>query len=288
MRWRKSYAWFPVLCSDKPLEEDAVVEALAQQLRGADESPHLKNLGKNLNVTPEQFKQFARDAVAKATPTDRAWADFAAAFGCEAAVNTKSDFIQDTAFRTMAGAGHQHFLAFMRNIAKATEDTHLRKALFAPWKYDDPTKTLTLRWDPLDDVRHALRAKDPSGDPDREKRGSVLGANRLAVEGLPLFPTAPLGGRLHTTGFIEKKRDGVFFTWPIWDCPINIDVIRTVLAYAELQENPPNRAAWAHMGIVEVYRSRRITVGKMRNFTPARSVDDRSSGGSSGDMLSAL
>jgi hypothetical protein len=101
----------------------------------------------------------------------------------------------------------------------------------------------------------------------------VLGANRLAIEGLPLFPTTPGGGQLYTTGFRGPKSTDTFWTWPIWDCPLTVHVIRTVLAYAELQKDAPNRASLAHIGIVEVYRSQRITVEKQRNFSPARSVD---------------
>lgn len=274
VRWQKNYAWTPVLGSSSPIAADIVIEALMRQLNGTHKSPYFVALGDDLNVKPEKFKEFARNAADDSRPDNRVWADFAAAFGCEA-TSTRDGSIQDTAFRTMSGAGHQHFLASMRAIAEKTEEVHLRKALFEPWKYDDPVTKLTLRWDPVDDVRYALRWRDPSGDPARERRGAVLGANRLAIEGLPLFPAVPLGGQLYTTGFRGRKSTDTFWTWPIWDCPLTVHVVRTVLAYPELQADAPNRASLAHLGIVEVYRSQRITVGKLRNFSPPRSVDQQ-------------
>jgi hypothetical protein len=271
MRWQKSYAWAPVLCAGLPVTEESVLKTIFQQLGRARKRTEFKKLGKNLKVKPERFKEFARNAASSSSPDDRVWADFAAAFGCEA--TTRNGFVQATALQLATGQGHQHFLAIMSRIAEKTEEVHLRKALFQPWKYDDPLENLTLRWDPLDDIRYALRGRNPSGDPARKQRGSVLGANRLAIEGLPLFPTAPRGGQLHTTGFSSPKNKSTFWTWPIWDCPIPVEVIRTVLAHSELQNETPSREALACLGVVEIYRSEKVKVDKYRNFTPSRSVD---------------
>jgi hypothetical protein len=270
LKWSKAHAWIAVLCSTEPLSQENVLNLLTDQLAKAEDSPHLKRLGDDLSVAPDIFRGFAADAATAARPHDRVWADFAAAFGCEALYD--GDKIQDTAFRTMRGAGHQHFLASMRAISASAKEQHLHKTLFEQWRYDDPVERLTLRWDPNDDVRYALRWRNPSGDPARKRRGNMIGANRLAIEGLPLFPTAPRGGRLCTTGFRGTKSNDAFVTWPIWECPLSVDVIRTLLAYAELQREEPNREVLTRIGVTEVFRSQRISVGKMRNFTPARSV----------------
>jgi hypothetical protein len=245
-----------------------------QRLRDREGQPEFSRLGPDLTVDPSTFREFATASGLVASRNNRDWSDFAAAFGCEATtVETAArPTIQDTAFRTMAGAGHQHFLGFMQNIIRATNPDHLWKALFETWRYDDPVQNLTLRWDPIDDVRYALQWRNPSGDPSRKGSGSVLGANRLAIEGLPLFPTAVIGTRLATTGFKGKRSTDTFWTWPIWKPPITLDVARSLVAFEELQQEQPDRSQLGCRGIQEVYRSQRLTIGKVKNFTPAQSV----------------
>jgi hypothetical protein len=161
----------------------------------------------------------------------------------------------------MSGAGHQHFLGFMRTLAAETTVEQLRGALFASWSYSDPPPS--LRWDPMDDRRYALRWNEPSSDPIR----TVRGANALAIQGLPLFSTQPRGGTLGTTGFSRVSRKGTFFTWPIWEDPLPLDVVRSLLALRELQAESPAPQRLRALGVVEVFRSQRITQGKYRNFT---------------------
>ena len=144
----------------------------ARQCR--DHTPHLPqanrdhpawSLGKDLNVISDQFRDYAMRAARNCQETrDRTWADFVAAFGCEATVG-KDGRIQDTALRTMSGAGHQHFLQFMSLIVNKTTAAHLEKTLFQPWRYDDPVEKSTLRRDPIDDVRLATMARSPAATP---------------------------------------------------------------------------------------------------------------------------
>jgi hypothetical protein len=226
-------------------------------------------LGLDLNVTPEQFRDFAQRAAAHFHESgDRTWADFASSFGCESTLTTDGK-IQDTALRTMSGAGHQHFVQFMALIVQKTTADHLRKALFEPWRYDDPVEKSTLRWDPADDIRRALQWRDPSGDPERRKRGNMLGANRLAIEALPLLPSIPVRNELRTTGFSGRGSTGTFWTWPIWSTPISVDVARSLLATAEVQHEPDSLDLRAR-GVAQVMRSKRLTIGKFRNFTSAQ------------------
>jgi len=264
MSWQRAAGWNPVLHVDSPLSDDALVQDL---FRGLGTPLHDKafSLGKDLNVTSREFRAFAEEAVSASTRAERLWADFATAFACDALTNDDGK-IQDTALRTMSGAGHQHFLQFMLQLARLTEPEHIRQALFQPWTYDDPGPS--LRWDPQDDRRYALRWKDPSTD----KIHTVRGANRLAVEGLSMIATAPVGSRLETTGFRGRGKSDTAWTWPIWACPLGPDSVRSLLALGELQTETPSRATLSAIGIAEVYRCRRITVGKYRNFTPAAAV----------------
>jgi len=297
MSWFPAGPWRPVLHVDPPATQDALIGALDVQLKRMCGHP-IWSLGPDLTVSPETFRgQCTRPAARMAhdrVSPDRTWADFAAAFGCEA-TTTEGGLIQDTALRTMSGAGHQHFLQFMALIAERTGRDHLEKALFRPWRYDDPVRNQSLRWDPADDVRRALRWRDPSGDPRRERRGGMLGANRLAIEALPLLPTIPVRGTLRTTGFSTRKGEGTNWTWPIWSGPLPLDVVRSALALVGLQPRPEDTAPrppgivevyrarrlrgdndqaerLRQLGIVEVYRARRLTIGKFRGFAPAQPI----------------
>lgn len=274
LHWtRHANAWRPVLTMPEPIEPDALIEHLAAELaRRADQKAF--SLGDNPSVPRGAFRGYAKQAVRAAWNDDRTWADFAAAFAGEGPVD-KDDKVPDTALRTMSGAGHQHFIKFMRNFIGQTRPEHLRRALFDTWRYDDPVQNMTLRWDPSDDSRYALRWSDPSGDTDRKTIGSMWGANRLAIEALPLFPTLPTRRQLETTGFHTEGARKTHWTWPIWDQPVGLETVRALLDMADVHRSdrpglqPQGLDA---RGIVDIYRSRRLTTGKFRNFTMGRSI----------------
>lgn len=266
MAWKRFEGnWRPELTVYLDQEVDLVAE-LEEELRREPKHQAFR-FSNNLTVELDEFRQQAIKAQAAACRYRRA-ADFIAAFGCEA-IKSMNDpkIIADTALRTMSGSGHQHFLGTMRQLAQDTQSEHLRKALMEPWRYDDPVEKHTMRWDPRDDVRRALRWSEPSGDPGRKVQGSVWGANRLAIEGMALLPTTPVGNRLETTGFVRRKDIGMFWTWPIWECEVSVDVVRSLLAFKELREESPGRRQLDVMGVKEIYRCERITQGRFRNFT---------------------
>lgn len=253
-------AYRPSLGLPEGVDEHSLLTALLEQLRLLTDNPALA-FAKDLAVPQEVFRHAACRAYREVDAENRTEADFIAAFACDALTDTKTGIVQDTAWRTMSGAGHQHFLGFMRALAAETTLEQLRVALFAPWTYCDPPPS--LRWDPVDDRRYALRWNEPSGDPIR----TVRGANALAIQGLPLFATQPQGTTLATTGFSRIPRQGIFFTWPIWEASLPVSVVRSLLALRELQNDTLPRRRLSALGIVEVYRSQRITQGKYRNFT---------------------
>lgn len=263
LAWHEVTGWRPLLYTLPSLSREALVGVLASWLAKMKDHPAL-TVDRDLKINPKRFREYAVQAAGTADMENRCWADFAAAFGCDATAD--NGVIQDTAFRTMSGAGHQHFLEFMCKLVAETTIEQLDCALFKPWKYDDPGPS--MRWDPEDDRRYALRWQDPSGD----KITTIRGANRLAIEALPLFPTAPANGSLLTTGFRGKGSRDTFLTWPIWTPPIDVDTVRSLLAHDELQQDQPRREVLAPMGVAEIYRSQRLTVGKYRNFAPAEPV----------------
>ncbi len=267
VKWQIDYgSWHPALICSHELSPSILLDYLMPVLKGMTGHPAFA-FADDLRLSTGEFRAVAAAASSQTSPDDRTFADFVSAFGCEALTTLdKEPKIQDTALRTMSGAGHQHFLGFMRELVEKTEICHLHDALFERWTYSDDKPS--LRWDPMDDRRYALRWREPSGDPVR----TVRGANRLAIEALPLLPTGPVGKRLDTTGFVQRRKQGVFFTWPIWEPPISLDVVRSLVSLPELQRPAPDRRLLETVGIVEIYRSERITQGKYRNFTTARPV----------------
>lgn len=270
-------AWRPTLAATGiDLTPDSLCSTLVQWLAEPPQLPLLesKELGDNLTIAPQTFRFLALkylDAAASGDANANAALEFLAAFGTDAAYQPHSkdrQLMQDSALRTMSGAGHQHFIKFMRAIIENTDADHLRRTLFERWTYEDEGRGLNLRWDPIDDRRYAMRWKNPSADASMAMRG----ANRLAIEGLPLFASAPSGNDLTTTGF--RFRHGAFWSWPIWQDPIEITVVRSILQRAEISDLSDNvdLSSLPATGIVAVFRSQRITVGKFRNFTPAQAV----------------
>lgn len=258
--------WRAVFEVDGETDEDEISKTLLETCRGS-ESAEFNSLGDDLSVSPELFRSVAAAAAREATATNRRWADFVSAFGCEMPGEEKT--IDDTALRTMSGAGHQHFLKSMRDLAAMTTVDDFRRALFEPWGYADERPT--MRWDAVDDRRYALRADDPSGSRDAPIR-TVRGANRLAIEALPLLPAIPSRRRVETTGFLYRSKsykDGRRLRWPIWNVPCTRPVVASLLSSNEVVREELNAGRLRAMGVREVFASTRLTVGKLRTFTPA-------------------
>jgi hypothetical protein len=245
-----------------------MVRALHEQVQAAKSHATL-GIADDLTIPADVYRKHLQEQVANSRESEPL--ALAAAFGCDT-VSDRNGNIVDTALRTMSGAGHQHFLKTMREVLKGSTTEHISKTLFAPWNYDDPLQGFSLRFDPQDDKRYALRWRNPSGDPSRTDRGNMLAANALAVLGLPLCVTVPLQGSLETTGFRGRRSTDCFWTWPIWNAPLPLDIVASLVALEELQKDEPPRASLAARGVVEIFRSRRVTAGKFRNFTPAQSV----------------
>lgn len=274
MYWRQdSGKWTPVLST----KNWPSVLSLARILRRRKDSPPL-TMANNPQMPLDKFREAVLAAREQWFTGATQNLELIAALGDSAVPDRYKPTINaDTAWRTMSGSGHQHFLKFINEICRITSLRQLQEALFGPWRYADIG--YSMRWDPADDRRYALRWKDPSED----KVTNVRGANRLAIEALPLFPVMPTARTLETTGFRGSRSTDTFFTWPIWTVPITLDVCRSLLALAELQRDHPDTATLALIGVHAVFRSQRITVGKFRNFTPARQI-----AGSSGTTPSPI
>ncbi|WP_395746080.1 hypothetical protein [Prosthecobacter sp.] len=266
MKWiPNGGTYYPVIELPADFDQETLLTTLHESLVSVAGHRTI-TFDKDLKVSQQTFKCLSMEMVNNYVEgSDAFGCSMVAAFGCDAVLNEEGQ-IEDTAFRTMSGAGHQHFLEFMNELAKQTNLEHLREALFGPWRYRDPSPI--MRWDDADDRRYALRWDEPSKDPVR----TVRGANRLAVAALPLFPTVPIKDGLATTSFKGSKSNDTFITWPLWSGWLTLDVVRSVLAIPGLLANNPDAIEFSARGITAMFRSQRITLGKYRNFTPAKSL----------------
>ncbi|MCP5231045.1 MAG: hypothetical protein H6948_02955 [Zoogloeaceae bacterium] len=267
LAWRPLAHWTPVLSlATEVASASTLLDALEAYLPDTPLSRVLA-LADDIKFTPDAFRNHLLSAIAGDSAADRIDIEMLTALGSEA-LSTDGGLVPDTALRTMSGAGHQHFLLFMRQLIENTTREHLDKALFQTWRHDDPQPS--LRWDPSDDRRYALRWKNPSSDPIL----TVRGANRLAIEALPLFTTTVVGDDLKTPGFKGRGMNDTYWTWPMWEPFINLDVSRALLNVGLLQAeiDPAAHQQLSGMGIRQVFRAQRITTGKYRNFSSAQAI----------------
>ena len=256
-------AWRPVLhgCGT---DKATFIAQLLGALAAASLSPF--EIDNKLPFSIDLFESSLREAQHTATPTDRRMADFLAAFGSE--INPVRGTFQASRFRMVRSgdSAGQGLPAYARAIRAATDGPALERTLFMPWDHRDVG--FSLRWDPIEDQRYALRWRDPSKSSLGDGPGTMTGANSLAIEALQWYPTMCQGNRLTTTGFHRNSSNEAWFTWPIWTSPISLDTVRSLVGLSDLHVAQPPRANLAKRGIVELYRSQRIQQNQYySNFT---------------------
>lgn len=213
-------------------------------------------------------------------------AQVAAALFSEVAVRP-NDKIDPTVLCAMFGQGHQHFVTRLIATAKSVEPQakggkgwvpladpeRLRRALFARWKREDPTEA--FRWDYAEERAYALRADNPSGD----KTLTEHGANRLAILGLISLTSAPVPNRrsvrLATRSVHKARRGPATITWPIWTFPASLAMIEMMLDFQGITATDPRgrtRRVLLDLGIVELRRVSRTSIGKMISFSRAECI----------------
>jgi len=264
--WRKhESAWRPFLSGYKGGKAD-FCKSLAQSLASTSEEPF--EIDKKLPFSVEVFRGALKKIRHRSTVDSRRDIDLLAAFGSEVCVE-KENF-QDTFFRMVRSgdSAGQGFPFYAKSIRSSTGEAELFRTLFDVWDYRD--KGFSLRWDPLEDQRYALRWHDPSKNKDKSAPNTMNGANALAIEALVLFPAMRVKNSLSTTGFSRNSRKRVVFSWPIWDGAISLDVIRSLVSLDLIHNSQVPRKELNARGVLEVYRCERIAPNQYyRNFSPA-------------------
>lgn len=236
---------------------------------------------KDLDHSPDEARELLRLVAMESNLDDRYAADLLAALMCDAAVkegkDSKAAVIDPTPMCLLFGGGHQHFLERLASVPqqksplqRGTGKTALfvspaesiYEALYEPWHRSD--RTFSFRWDAEEAVRYALMAGDPTDD--AYKAFTQHGANRLAAVGISTLTVSPRtrGTRVRLGVIAGALEHGVFsFAWPIWRDPASLRAIRGLLGHPGLRQKDGLR----HLGVDHVIVARRITIGKLMNFT---------------------
>lgn len=273
----------PALRVPKSMDESMVVKGAVEGLRRLA-SRHEFGGRSTLAFSPDDAARNLGNA-ASAGSNDRYVADLWASLLSDAAITRDGKKIEPTPLCLMFGQGHQYFLSRLASIPRekcppergrgrqkiaVSEDECLREAIFASWHRPDDTPS--FRWDPHEDVRYALRARDPTDA--KTKETTQHGANRLAAIGLSVLTVVPT----HHMGTVKLAILGGYrglgskfeFRWPIWRAPVSLAGIRSLLGHPHLGR-PDVRDA---LGVVEIRRARRISTGRYMNFTRAEPIPD--------------
>jgi hypothetical protein len=248
-----------VILEDAAAQAESLALRLAYDDDGNLVEPSAPGATRDLKPSPAS----ARAYLARLSGASRRDADLAAGLFSELVQdnngNTKPTALHFT-------AGQQTFLSMVEELRKGISVSDLQEALIGPWK--NLSALPSLSWDSSATRNYALRASNPS----KEKRGSVAGANWLAVHGLAFFPVHPRRGRLRTAGVAGGWKDSVF-TWPLWAVPVEV---RTVMALLRCNVSHWTMRERTAAGIVLVLRAGilRSDQGGYGSFTPSTVVAD--------------
>lgn len=214
------------------------------------------------------FRKYINEGVRKSCFNDRQFVDYLASFGAEFFEAADGNFEEtDLCMVRTADSAGQGMIAYGRRIIDTTEPSHLKNAIEANWSSADAK--CALRLDPGEDKPYGLQWQNPSSVGAMSERG----ANCLALFALPCFPVIPTRSAAQTVGFGLRQGEQTSFTWPIWDVPLNLSVVSSVVSLVELQRPDPDWLRLRSMRIAAVYRCDRVKTSKYYwNFTPARQL----------------
>ncbi len=273
--WKQPAGAAGVLVTDAECGPDRLVEQVLDHMGGRHQLPLLSGrpasgstIGDkdwdDVKVDPDLFAALLRATRPHVKLDDRESADFLAALGSELVTAKSTNDVRPSALHMTSG--NQKFLKMLRDLARSLDSAAwnckeascppadaFREALFGEWQCADQFSS--LGYDPTTEAIYALCDAAPAD----AKAWSTRAAVWLAVEALPLFPCFPVAGRLHTRGF---DKSGTRFRWPVWNAPLSLSAIRTVLGLPALAAAEPSPITLGAYGICAVFEAERVTIGK--------------------------
>lgn len=263
--WATRVRWsgMPLVASvslDIPIDRSGFVRAVAEGVTNIATS-YAFDASKDIVYSQEEFRALC---VRHATGIEEL--QILAAIGSDGCPKRDSDNIEPTPYCAIFGQGHQHFLARLREVVSSESPAlqiALEQALFETWEYTD--KTPSFRWDPLEDRRYALQSGNPSDD--RNKTGTVAGANTLAAIGFGYLITIPTSHGLEALGVSGRRRDKIL-CWPLPGRPTSLTGYKALLQHPALcSDNGLEKLS--SYGVIGLAKAKRIQVGKFFNFERA-------------------
>jgi hypothetical protein len=246
--WTMEHDWIAVMRTQEGIGRTELVENLINHMKA--QTLDIFCWSDDVRVKPKDYRNKLDGYAKKATHYDRLDADYLTAFGSEIVSDGSKGLVKPTAFHMMSG--QQKFLNAICKIANSLQSDSCQddfeEALFGPWKYEN--KYHSFGWDSSAERLHAMRHISPTSESPR----CVSAAVWLAIEALPLFPTAAIDGKLATTGFTMEKPTTL--VWPIWTSPIGLDTLRTLLMTSDDESSLKKR------GVAAIYRSVRSEFGQ--------------------------
>lgn len=264
LHWRDEGVWRPVLGGVSDLE--GAIQRIADDARSWLDAPALNlsyekvdkkgvKVVYDLKPPPDVFRDWLRSLQGQARGQE-----FAAAYGV-AEVTDNNGNVKPTALHFTAG--QQVFLEMVRALAEQVLVEDLWEALFGPWAY--ARKLPSLSWDATVSRDYALRA----GDPSKEKRAGIPGADWLAFQALPLLPVAARGRRLETACAGGGWKDGRL-RWPVWTVRATLPAVRALLTSDGLERMGADQRSARGIGQVFACDIARSDQGGYGSFGPAR------------------
>jgi len=218
----------------------------------------IAHLGDIIGVQPEVFRAKALAALAgPLTEESRLILECLPAQASDGCL--ENDRLAPTPYSFGNGAGGQCLLKDFRTLAAGLTPEEMAAGLFSTTPL--LKEATSLNWDPQDQRSYALQWRNPESE---AKRVNVV-ANVLAFVGLALLPAVPGPRRLGAVGFGAGTSN---WTWPLWQPPLPLDTVRSLLADASLQCASPDTAQLSARGIAAHCRTKRFSLNKRFFFAP--------------------
>lgn len=223
--------WCAVLETSNEVTADGLVQLFVKRVKDIGERPEFTWSKAVKNAGASDLRREALRALEAASANNHQLADWFQAFASELA--HKEGVLESTPFDMTVA--RQLFLAdadwLTTSLAEpdkkrgdAINAGSFREALFGPWKYADNQHS--LGWDPATILMGAFTPKAPTA----MNKAGVRAAVWFAMESLPFFPCFFEGG-LATCGFVKRGRKQSFH-WALWESPLSLTAVRTLLAQA--------------------------------------------------------
>ena len=257
--------WCAVLEISNEVSADRLVQLFVERVKDMGKRPEFTWSNAVKNARTAELRREAQHALEAASADNHQLVDWFQAFASELA--HKEGVLESTPFDMTVA--RQLFLADAewltkrlaepdRNRGDEVNAESFREALFGPWKYRDNQHS--LGWDPATILMGAFTPKAPTS----MSKAGVRAAVWLAMESLPFFPCFFESG-LATCGFVKKGRKQSFH-WAVWESPLSLTAVRTLLAQVPaIEEDERSGRGLCAMYTSAVYKPNKY----LTSFQPA-------------------